>query len=244
LRIDFGQEIGEHRELLKAYLDVMVAVVGVAIEEFENAPWQFESNAAVVKADLSDGSLSRLMSVALMPLHASDPKVTPTASGVKGEIELIATRRYYQAITFLLNDLEKQNKKASDYRKTAQWYENFAKKIDQLPEGDVDPDMQKYGDLTANKLRSIAQSLRGVPMDLSVAAAGLDVRVGVWQPNRRTSGAYVSSNSADVMAKQAEAIARDAKQRDQVWGSMANDRRQISRQMREKFKVDFDAVGK
>src|SRR5439155_6150252 len=125
---------------------------------------------AVIQADLSDGSLARLMTIALIPMHASDPDVSASPDAVNAELALIETRRYYRAVAYLLDDLQQQNKKATDYTKTALWHEKFAHKIDDLPQANVDQDLVKYGYATASKLRAISQSLRGVPIQMSAAA--------------------------------------------------------------------------
>jgi hypothetical protein len=253
LRIDFKSEIGDSKELLKPCLLELVASMGARLEEFEKAEWQFESRAVVVQADLNDGSFARLMTIALLPMHASDPSVSTTPNGVQSEIELIATRRYYLAIATLLDDLERQNKKASDYTKTSLWTENFAAKIDQLSQANVDPDMVKYAYATATNLRLIAGSLRGVPVKVNAAAAGLDVRVNVAPLGYRrvyyfgwryvpVYGAMASSNSADVAAKQAAVIAEDSLARDSIWSAMAEDRRRIQRLMYDRYKLTFDAI--
>ncbi len=220
LRLDFNKEIGDQRDLLKPALVDLVRSMGASIPEFERANWQYESRAAMIQADLSDGSLARLMTVALLPMHANDPPRTATEAGLQQELELVATRRYYRAIVQLLDDIERQSKNATNYTSTALWHENFAAKMDQLPQVNVDPDMVSFGYDVATGLRSIAGSLRGVPIKVNAAAAGLDVRAyAVPLGYRRVYyrgwrlvpyyGAAVGSNSADVAAKQAEAIASD-----------------------------------
>lgn len=253
LRIDFKKEIGAAKDLLKPAIMDFVNSMGASIEEFEAGDWKYETNAIVVQADLSDGSLARLMTVALMPMQATDPNVAPSAANVQAEMELIATRRYYRAIALLINDLEKEHKKTSDYTKTAMWHENFAAKINQLPQANVDSAMLQYGYATATNLRTIAQSLRGVPVKVYTAALGLDIRVTasqagyqrVYYRGWRTvpiTGYMASSNSADILLKQGEIIAADALERDKVWSAMGEDRRRIRGLMYEKYKVDFDAV--
>jgi hypothetical protein len=239
LRLDFKGDIGNLRDLLKPTMDELVGTLGIAIEEFDKADWSFESKAAVLAADLSDVSLARLMTLALMPMNAMD--AAPVGSGA-AEIQLIATRRYYRAIAALLDDLQKQNKKAVDYAKTAVWHETFAARIDQLPQASVDPDMLKYGYNVASKLRILGASLKGVPVKTTAALAGYNVQVAVVPTSRFRFGIIATDNSAEVLARQAQIIAKDEIERDKVWSQLDEDRRQIRKLMAEKFKTDFDAV--
>jgi hypothetical protein len=247
IRLDFKHDIGDCRDLLKPCMDEIVAMAGATIEEFEKAKWKCENKSAIVEADLSDGSLARLMTLALMPMHATE--AAPVGATAE-EAQLIATRRYYRAVTLLLEDLKKQFKTATDYKKTAMWHENFAARIDQLPQMGVDPYMLKYGYAMANKLRTIGASLKGVSVQTTAALAGLDIRVaviptGAFRTGRGLAqgyGSYASSNSAEILGKQAEIIAKDEIERDKIWSQMDEDRRQIRQTMLQKFNVDFDAI--
>lgn len=247
IRLDFAQDIGACRDLLKPCMDEMVAGAGATIPEFEKAKWKCENKSAIVEADLPDGSLARLMTIALMPMHATE---SAPVGATAEEVQLISTRRYYRAVVTLLNDIRKQTETATDYKKTAMWHENFAARIDQLPQDGVDPYMTKFGYNCANRLRTIGASLKGVPVKHSVALAGLDIRVGavptgVFRTGRGLAqgwGGYAVSNSAQVLEKQAQAIADDELARNKVWDELDADRRQIRQTMLQKFNVDFDGI--
>src|SRR5262249_60538981 len=98
LYLDFADEIGSAAELLKPCIDEIVAMAGATIPEFEKATWKVTGKSATVQANLSDGSLARLMTMALMPMHATE--AAPVGS-TSEEFQLIATRRYYRAIVVL-----------------------------------------------------------------------------------------------------------------------------------------------
>lgn len=57
-----------------------------------------------------------------------------------------------------------------------------------------------------------------------------------------TPGQYrVDSNQVEVQTKQAEAIAKDAEKRDNVWQQLLDDRQKVRQEMQQKYNKDFSA---
>jgi hypothetical protein len=58
-----------------------------------------------------------------------------------------------------------------------------------------------------------------------------------WQPEY----VDVQTNQSQIRAKQAEAVAAGAMQREQVWQLLLSDRQQVRVKMQEKFGRDFNS---
>ena len=107
----------------------------------------------------------------------SCPAIQPdaeTSTSVKlgpGGVDRAISQRYYKAVNQLVDELKKQNKRATDYAKTALWHETSARKIEQLSILYVDKEILAYGADVAVRLRAIANSLRGVPIRVNELAA-------------------------------------------------------------------------
>ena len=147
------------------------------IEELEAAKVEVAGRSVTFAMDLSDSSLRRVLSLLISPAPpAPEADQTPTPSIPKQALAQPPeqrgrvpqqTRLTLRPSIQSLSDLEMMNRKAKDYAKTATWHDNFARKMDQLPMHGVDQELLEYGADVASKLRSLAASLRGVPLQMN-----------------------------------------------------------------------------
>jgi hypothetical protein len=161
-----------------------------------------------------------------------------------------ATRKYFKTVNQVVDDLKKKNKKAKAYQETALWHDAAATKIDTTSVLGVDPIAVTYGRGTAANLRSIADSLRGVP----VQAAELESKAYYYVqqgPSVRFApfrGLYFdmwarpvseSTNLPEIRSKQAEVIRQDEENRTKIWNKIDNERPAVKTRLSEKFKGKF-----
>jgi hypothetical protein len=261
VRFDFEDSVDRYATLVKPLFLEALDELGMSLEEMHKAEPKFEGKTVRLRTTLTDAGLAHVLMAILGPTLHAGPGETESTGSTDPNPELTASRRYFQQVQKLLADLRERNRLASNYNFTATWHESVAKQIDQLSLVNVDPDLAKYGADVSAKLRLLAGSLRGVPLQVRVLegqrrwvmqynppvygagwgggwGGGWGWRPGVWgfQPG---SFQY-DDNFQAVRARQQEAILAGAVDRSKIWQELEDARNQIRSQMTQKFKVEFD----
>jgi hypothetical protein len=241
-------------DFMKAFLIEVLDRNGAALEDLGAATAKADGNAVVLTFRISDPELARVMGVIAVPAAgvADTQAVKVAPAGVTPE----ATRRYYQAVNKILDDLKAQNKKARDYEKTAVWHDTAANRVDTLSVLNVDPVVTEYGAGTAARLRAIADSLRGVPVQAAILeskayAVGYMPRVSVMtrrgprlNPWALSGPQSVQTNLPQIREQQAELVRKDAENRTKLMEQMDRQRSDVRRTMYEKSGIDLDTGAK
>jgi hypothetical protein len=169
---DFSQKPTENQaELILPMFQVWMRDAGAVIEDLADPGVHIHVVKQSVLADLivSDSSLRRIMtllpqpSVAMQSASAGDQAPGQGAGLID---QMLVNRWYFQSIDSLLDELHKAANKSKSYAQFTLWHETFARKIDQLPTAQIDPELSKYGASIATHLRALALSLRGVAMQM------------------------------------------------------------------------------
>lgn len=140
---------------------------------YELEQWipKVEERTLTLEGTLSASSLKRITSLFDRPpafkaqVTASDP-LTPPAVQPNTEyalpVTLQATKEHFRRVLDLVDDLHHRPNQGSNYSlgSIALWCETFARKIDQLPQAGVDPELVRYGNFVSDSLRSAAASIR------------------------------------------------------------------------------------
>jgi len=269
IRFDFGRKIGEEGKYVKGLLVDLLNDTGAALDELQDAKVEINGKSVSLKMPLSDESLRRVLSLIssvtpataggrTAPQPAASAAPNPSPPGASG-VDVAKSLRYYKAVNHNVNDMEKAYKRINNYRQTAQWHDNFARRIDELPIASVDPDLLDYGQKMSSLLRGLGASLRG--MGVKVDALNQQVRYDVTQtPVYRNGadrwwggawtayGAYnygrpmetkVDTNLQDVRAKQSEVVANTQPDRDRIWQMINEERSVTRRKMVARYGSDF-----
>jgi len=257
LRVEFGQDISGLGTHLQKFFLTSLHDLGAAIEDFDRGVYQTDDQALVLTTDLSDESLRRLMSLitsapsssAINPQQADTSPGTSPGTSPEMQVNAAASGKYFSQVDQFLEDLSKANRKATDYSRTALWHENFAAKIDELPTTGVDPAVVDYGSDVASKLRALGRSLRGQQLQVNLQQGTLTydydynpgwASMSVWGGVGYGAPSYrVTSNLQEVRQRQAAAIAEGARQREDVWSMITENRLKVLRQMQQKYGADF-----
>jgi hypothetical protein len=255
LRFDFRDKTGPEARMLKPFLIELFDDWGAEIEELASAELSIEEKSIILKSRISIASLKHVLSLVLPPIPKIQPpepvKVASKPQPTKEELTLKASMDYYQQVNKLVGELEKKYKKATDYEKTALWHDSYAKRIEQLPDENVDPSLLKYGADTAARLHALADSLRGVVVELNALQTGMYYRssggvgIGLGAGGRLSlsvtaGGGAVDSNVGQIRTLQAQAVAKGAETRMKIWNMIRDERSSIRNRMQNKFKVNFD----
>lgn len=231
------------RELFLELLDEYgVAIPGVAAWEASYGP-----GSMTLAGPLAPADLRRVLSLFAFPGTADegDPAARP------GEVTAAATTRYWAAMNTVLADLRGQ-KDSKDYTKTATWHDKAAAQLDHLNPSGVDPLARRAADESARRLKAIAQSLRGVPIDTKALE-----EKGYYTVNRSWSAypgwggwwgrrglGYSSSSTLDtnyyqIRGEIAKVVAADQKKRLDTWAQIDQILSDTRRQLSEKYKGGF-----
>lgn len=266
MRLDFGRQIGDEGQYLKPLVIELLGDAGAELEEFADAQLRVAGSSATLSMSLSDESLRRVLSlVTAAPPASAAGRSTPAATTPpepgqdSSTPNVTASKRYFHAVNRNIDDLQKAYGRAQSYARTAQWHENFAKRIEHLPTAGVDPALLEYGRTISSRLRALGASLRGTAVQVNALDRSVVYNVDVtpvyqsgvdwWWGGARTAwGPYtygqpvnvnVTSNLADVRAKQAELVAASTPQREQIWQIIIDDRAATERAMVGKYGAEF-----
>lgn len=240
VRIAGGSTLGLKPNIVRAAVVGVLERNGAMLDNLKGAKETIEEGGVVLTFALGDAELARIMGLFLPPLPPTSPAdvlaVSPTAVNPQ------ATRRYYKAATTALDDLRRRYKKAEDYDKTALWHDSAANTLEGLSVTGVDPKMVEFGAGTASRLRAIADSLRGVPVQVAALegegyAVGYLPRAAGWVPGRGIRlnpwlGAGVQSlntNLPEIRRKEAEAVKKDEAARAKLWQEIDQKQAEIER---------------
>lgn len=245
LQLDFGEPIVASPQLMKDIVREWFENAGAHVEALAHADAKVDGKTFTLSSQLAEQGFRRVMSLIQTqhPAEAAEPNQAQQAN-------VIASKRYYDAVVAAIRDLEFQNRRASDYEKTALWHENHAVRIENLSTIGVDPELVAWGYNLSQQLRALASSLRGVPVEVDRLnrAIRFDVRTynrriattefgGIFRPEWFTT----ESNLQDVRAAQQEAVLQDRDDRATIWRMLEEDRQAIVAKMKEKYGVDFEA---
>lgn len=259
IRMDFGRVIGEEGQYIKPLLVEFLSDAGAFLEELEEADVRVRGNSVTLQMPLSDESLRRILSLITTPPPPTDPvpetpPTTPAPEQPRTRVDMAASLRYFRAVNRNIDDLQRAYGRAKTYPRTAQWHENFARRIDGLPTQGVDAALVDYGEQVSSYFRALAASLRGtgVKVDALDRSVVYEVhqrpvyRSGIewwWGPAWSTTGpaveTRVKSNLQEVRAQQAEIVAAASNEREQIWELINTSRDETRRAMVMKYGEDF-----
>lgn len=260
ITLDFEQEVGAEGMFVKPLLLSVLNDMGAAIDDFERADVVRDGKSVVMSTVVSDESLRRIMSILLPPQTGAGATPEPVAatpppaavsdpSDIPSRVNGKASQRYFKAVTQIIRDLERANRRATDISRTASWHDNFADKIDNLPVAGVDRVLIDWGTDVSRHLRALAASLRGQSVALRAqqntltydykyqgGAAAVNVwgGVGYREPTWR-----VTSNLQQVRERQAKAVTAGAQEREQIWLTINNSTVDVRGKMQAKYGDDF-----
>jgi len=245
LRLDFGSPVGSNADGVKAAILQWLDDAGARIEVLGGAKVTVSGNSLTFDVPLDQLALRRLLSLIQAPHVPIGQNDAANAGPPKPNA--VASAAYYNSVCDLLNALIRKNRGADNYDKTALWHEKFAGKIADLPTAGVDPELLSWGRHVGEKLLALAGSLRGVPVEVNQLQRSIRFNATTyyrWYANSAESGPLYfpswvkeQNNLGEVRAQEADAIARNADQRDAIWNMLREDTAEIARKMEYKYRI-------
>lgn len=224
VRVDFGWSVAPYKRIARDLFLELLDQHGVSIPGMGAWEATYDDKSMTLSGPLTPTDLRRVLSLFAFPGAAEedDPKVGP------GEVSAAASKRYLDAVDAVLAGL-RAVKDSPDYVKMATWNEKAADQIDHLRTRAVDPVAVDAAREVSKRLRAIAGSLRGVPINVDALQSKayyythstVGVSVGWWgvQPVF-TPGGQVTTNLPQIRQEQEKVISDDKKRRSEMWGQI------------------------
>jgi hypothetical protein len=185
LVFDFAEDATPLAAIAKAVVLKAVAKAGAMLPEFNNWTAETKGTSIELKGELTDDGMRRIFSLlaidagtietappaavgapapsAALP-GATPPTATytpPANSPDAAKAMGVASLRYFRGLSKYVDDLQRLQR-ANSLDQAVVWIENYARKVEQLPTRNVDPDLAEYGKYVAQTFRQIVDEASGV----------------------------------------------------------------------------------
>jgi len=244
LMVHFSGDASILAPVAKPLLLEILAGLGASIDDI--AEWQVESEPTriTLRGPLSAAGRKRVFSLIDQPtsaLIAADKNVASAETQEQAKTAA-ASQQYFKAINSILDDIRQTSKNAKTFGESALWFDKWSRKIDRLPLLSVDADLLAFGRDTAEGLRQMATSLRGIGINTGARSAQIYNTGGSVSVSSGYGGSYYAdwrNISAEKLAVKAEEKAKGALSAHDIAGQIANETSRIRQAMSQKYQVEF-----
>jgi hypothetical protein len=146
----------------------------VMIDEVAEWKPEVKGKTLFISGGLTYDGLTRLTSLVQSPssaLHTFWTAASPSKSPDQGQssTKLEVTQTYFESVERLLKNLRVRKRNIKTMGQVAQWFSNYARKVDRLAILNVDEEMVAYGNDVSAQLRDASMVLRGVTIQRRAA---------------------------------------------------------------------------
>ncbi len=256
IKIDFQEDVSATADFAKPLLLEVLGGQGLMIDEFHDWTVSVTAHQIALEGVLEPSGMRRILSL-LEPPNSANYTPAVASSGAKPEEKIIAyaSQEYFKTIATMLDDLRGKRKSTEfvTWGQVGAWFERYARKIDNLPILNVDPEMLDYGVFVADSLRQSETAMKGIgaksgmrktqlPNYYSTRSWAVPVPVSRW----RTGVVYGWSAQENLAARgQAEAQIR-TQERIQgnanahfIMQGIEQASSAVRRRMTQKYKLEF-----
>lgn len=256
IRVDFGISPEALSPHYKNLLLMALSEYGAELPDLNQWSYRVSGNAIVGGGEISLSGMRRIASLVELPStkyddlgYETDPsskQVTSSGSTSASqkstpakpekspeELQLQATKAYFDGITTLLDDLKKTIDHSRDNH--ALWFERYARKIDQLPILNVDKDLLDYGTNITVTFRDIAFASRSGGIDGGVRKSQIYGNYS-YADGSTTWGRTTSSMNFQIDREQKAVV---NKMRYESWNQIETDTAAMRRMLTERYGLEF-----
>jgi hypothetical protein len=243
VQVDFGNEVAPFKRITRELFLELLDYEGAALPGMSGWETTYGEKSMTLTGSLTKPNLKRVLSLFAFP----SPEGEEDPKGKSDAVSVPATKRYLGAVNVILDDL-RNIKDSPDYKKMATWNEKAAEQIDQLSRRAVDPVAVLAAQDAAKRLRALAGSLRGVPINLdSLASQGYAYGTSNtgWSVSWRrvrpvwAGGGSASTNIPQIVAEQQKVIDGDRQRRTEVWIQIDELLADARKKLEDKHKTRF-----
>ena len=165
IKVDFDKDVSFLEKVAKPMLLEALANNSVMIDEFTEWEPRVAANQIRLNGTLGRSGLMRLSSLFAAP-PSLEKSAAPSVSGAApdaGSLQKLASQQYFKSVAELVDDL-RQKPDTTGVKTMGQvgaWYGKYARRIDELPMLNVDPELLDYGAFVASALRQGESTFRG-----------------------------------------------------------------------------------
>jgi hypothetical protein len=185
LRIDFAANVSRLAPIAKDLVLETLSGSGAMVPELRDWAATTEEHAIVLQGKATPRAVERALSIVQLPLwplehHAAATSTAPPAPVAASPMPVAsrspppaasppkpppltpatASSNYFRAVRRLLGDLKEDRKDSTSMGQIGLWYDTYARKIDMLPQLQVDPALLDYGSQVSSGLRSAATAVK------------------------------------------------------------------------------------
>jgi hypothetical protein len=192
LQLDFASDVAPLAAMAKPIILKAVGKAGAMLPEF--ATWEAKTGpqSLAIEGPLTEDGMRRIFSVlaidaAAMEVQEPEKATTVTDSAAEKKRSMgIASQRYFRGVSRFIDDINRLQR-AGSLDQAVMWIENFARRIDNLPKTNVDPDLLQYGAYVSQTFRAIVDQASGALNQWDAASTPVvtNVRIGLL-PTART----------------------------------------------------------
>lgn len=255
ITIDFSSKVGPSAGVIKTLFLSVLQDAGATIEEFSSAKVVASGNSVKLRCQLSEESMYRILSLVASPNISTDsdahesPRSTAASDNGKATVDNEAgpseknraSKRYYEAVSKKIANLQKANRNAKNYKNTIAWHENFARNIENLSPRNVEREFLVFGQRTAKRFRALASSLRGQEVKVNLQEKTLTYQTDYdpgWATANWWGGAgyrapslNVQSNLEEVRTGIASEELKGYEERQKIWDLLLEDQEEMQNRL-------------
>jgi len=243
---DFKFDPSEYKKTLPNLIMELIDGQGVSIPDLEKWPATFTENSMTLSGSMTTQDLKRVVSLFAFPSANEDPSELP----MKGNaVSAAATKRYFTTVATIVDDIKKCIDNPN-YDKTATWHEKAAAQIEHLSRQRVDPAAVTAALQLSGRLKAIADSLRGVPIEANALEnqqyiySYRQTGIGIggwwrWRPEAFIGPQQIDTNIPQIQAAIAKVVQDDKARRTEVWSQINRIIAETKKALAEKYMITF-----
>lgn len=249
LRIDFGASAAPLEKIGKSLVLEVLSDAGMFMDDVNHWSAKAQGNSLTLSGSVSSVNLRQMLGFLTTPAIVSSVQQTAsfstTPEGTRVPLEEVtrkATKYYFDSTSATIHQC--RNSKARNAGEQVTWNERAARKIDDLPMLNVDPDMLDYGRQVSELLRGASLTIRSVNMQAGVERAGAPSTV--FRPTNAWYGPYGGGYVRGVNAANPQLAVIRAEQNRQGNSTQQENMAQIDqltldlrRRMTERYRIEF-----
>jgi hypothetical protein len=253
IKVDFQEDVSFLKAVAKPLLLEALSRHSAMIDEFEEWDAVVQGKQIKIQGYLNPGGRRRIMSLLDAPPELRDAiqraeketsASSPSAS--TDSIKRLASQQYFRTVNDLIEDLrtKPETTAVKSFGQVGKWFGSYARKIDQLPMLNVDPELLSFGAFVSTSFRDAEASLRGSGGRSRVAQQNASASYGYYSGGRY--GAYGAYARGEASAEQAartrvrteERVSTSTDAR-QIMLEIADASRDIRQKMTQKYQAEF-----
>ena len=149
------------------------------------------------------------------PGNVPSVPVSPGMEGYPGYVppSVEATQRYFHATGHLIRDVRNEQRDSRTFGQVAQWYANYARKIDRLPLLRVDDQMLDYGGYVSTEFRKASaaikeSNIRAHAEEVTAVNQGVNMTVNTTTISRRRVVSQEATFTREMTLPERRAVRR------------------------------------